>query len=254
MSDDYARLAPVYDRLGMADFAERMTPALIDYAQAHDWIGRRVVDLGCGTGTSVRWLANKGYNITGIDLSPAMLRLAQQSITNTGLSYQFYEGDVRALSNLHDIDLALALDVVNELNSLRDLETVFASVAHVLSDNRLFVFDLHTIEGLAHRDSETGVVVDEDTFTAFLTHRFDYDRQASMGEYILFQRQKAGWHRQHTRRVLRGFPIQVVTALLQRAGFGIMALLNVQLEGIDPASMREPRVIVFAQRSRPVTE
>ncbi len=96
MSDDYAVLAPLYEPLGMAAFAEALTPHLIDYAQSHDWIGRRIVDLGCGTGASVRWLANHGYNVTGIDLSPSMLKIAEQLITDSGsgISYQFFEGDI----------------------------------------------------------------------------------------------------------------------------------------------------------------
>ena len=88
MSDDYAALAPIYDPLGMATFAETLTPRLIDFAQSHDWTGRRAVDLGCGTGASVRWLANRGYNITGIDISPSMLNVAQESITGSGISFQ----------------------------------------------------------------------------------------------------------------------------------------------------------------------
>ena len=248
MSDDYAVLASVYDALGMGDFAENLTPRLIDYAHRSDWAGRRIVDLGCGTGASVRWFANHGYNITGIDLSPAMLRVAQQSITGSGIAFQLMEGDIRALSDLHDIDFVLALDVLNELNSLRDLETVFASVARILAPGKLLVFDLHTIEGLAQRDP-VSVVADSDDLAVTLSSRFDYDRQAVNGSYIIFHRNGNAWQRYRAARTLRGFPVQVVTALLQRTGFGIMALLNTRLETLDPTAIREPRVIIFAQRS-----
>ncbi len=253
MSDDYAVLASVYDSLGMSTFAESFTPPLIDYAQSHDWVGRRAVDLGCGTGASVHWLANRGYNITGIDISPSMLKIAQQSITGSGISYQLYEGDIRTLRNLHDIDLALALDVINEMNNLRDLEAMFSSVARTLGPGKLFLFDLHTIEGLAKRDQESGIIRDDD-LTVFLTNHFDYDRQASTGDYLLFQRNGAGWQRERAARTLRGFPVQVVLALLQRAGFGIMALLNTRLEMVDPAAISEPRVIFFARRSHSDTD
>ncbi|MEP7291207.1 MAG: class I SAM-dependent methyltransferase [Chloroflexota bacterium] len=254
MSDDYARLAPIYDTLGMARFAETFTPTLIDYAQSHDWVGRRAIDLGCGTGASVRWFANHGYNITGIDSSASMLAVAQHSITGTGVSFQLYEGDIRALSDLHDIDLAVALDVLNELSSLRDLEALFGSVARILSPDKLFIFDLHTIEGLAERDDSSGIIHNNNDLTVVLTNQFDYDRQVSTGDYLIFQRAGSNWQRLQTVRTLRGFPIQVVNALLQRAGFGIMALLNVRLELVDPAAMREPRVIFFARRTRPETE
>ena len=251
MSDDYEQLAPIYDALGMADFAASVTPPLLDYAQSHDWVGRRAVDLGCGTGASVQWLANRGYNITGIDASPSMLRQAQQSISSSGsgIGFQLYEGDIRSLSNLHDIDLALALDVVNELNSLRDLEATIVSVARILVPGKLFIFDLHTIEGLARLDNTTSIIHDDLDLTALVTHRFDYDRQVDTAEYITFQRSGSAWQRLHAIRTMRGFPIQVVTALLQRAGFGIMAMLNDRLETVDPATQREPRVIIFARRA-----
>ena len=254
MSDDYAVLASIYDPLGMGTFAETITPHLVDYAQARDWTGRRAVDLGCGTGASVRWFANHGYNITGIDLSPAMLKVAQNSLSRSGISFQLLEGGIRALSDLHDIELVTALDVLNELSSLRDLDTLFGSVAKILSADKLFIFDLHTIEGLAQRDNAGGMILDNEDLTVFLTNRFDYDRQASTASYTFFARNGNGWQRQHTTHTVRGFPIQVATALLQRAGFGIMALLNTRLEVVDPAVMREPRVIVLARRVRSETE
>lgn len=253
MSDDYAVLASVYEALGMASFAETLTPRLVDYAHRSDWAGRRIVDLGCGTGASVRWFASLGYNITGIDLSPAMLRVAQQSNAGSGMAFKLLEGDIRALNDLHDIDLVLALDVLNELNSLRDLETVFASVAKCLGNGKLLVFDLHTIEGLAQRE-HASVVADTDDLNVYLSSRFDYDRQASSGSYNIFHRSGNAWQRFRAARTLRGFPIQVVTALLQRTGFGIMALLNTRLETLDPAAIREPRVIIFAQRGRADTD
>jgi len=238
----------------MGDFAGSITPALVNVAHAHDWVGRRAVDLGCGTGASVHWFANHGYNITGIDSSPSMLAVAQQSMKNEGVSFQLLEGDIRAVSDLHDIDLVLALDVLNELNSLRDLEAVFASVARVLSREKLFVFDLHTIEGLAQRDQASGIVQNRDDLTVIQQNAFDYERQVSTNEYLIFQRAGSAWQRQQASRTLRGFPIQVVSALLQRAGFGIMALLNTRLEPIDAVAMREPRVIFFARKPRPETE
>ncbi|MFN8450308.1 MAG: class I SAM-dependent methyltransferase [Anaerolineae bacterium] len=254
MNDDYEQLAPVYEALGMADYAASITPALIDYAQSHDWVGRRAVDLGCGTGASVQWLANRGYNITGIDISPAMLRQAQQSISGSGIGFQLYEGDIRSLKDLHDIDLALALDTLNELSSLRDLETALTSVARILMPGKLFIFDLHTIEGLAHLDQTTTILRDDLDLTAVASYSFDYDRQVSIEDILVFRREGSAWQRQQAMRTRRGFRIQVVTALLQRAGFGIMALLNERLEPVDLATQREARVIILARRAGIETE
>src|SRR6185369_10423540 len=133
------------------------------------------------------WFANHGYNVTGIDLSPSMLKIAKNSIPGSGFSFQLLEGDIRALNNLHDIDLVMALDVLNELNSLRDLETIFKSVANILAHDKWFIFDLHTIEGLAQRDSASGMIADTDELSVYLSNRFDYDRQASTANYTIFE-------------------------------------------------------------------
>jgi SAM-dependent methyltransferase len=246
MSDDYAALAPIYDQLGMSQFAETMTPELIVYAQTHDWVGRRAVDLGCGTGASARWLATHGYNTTGIDLSPAMLDAAARSIDREGLGLNWQQGDIRALDDLHHVDVALALDTLNDLNSLRDLEAVFSGVFRMLDHSKLFIFDLHTIEGLAQHHQTSRMAHDSDDLVIFEERVFDFDRQALSSRFAVFERTGDHWRGWRAAQVKRGFPVSVVSALLGRAGFGIMALLNVRLQAFDPASMRTERVIVCA--------
>ena len=81
MPADYATLAPLYDKLKMAQFAEVYTPQLINYAHQHDWLGRQIIEIGCGTGASVRWLGTHGYNITGVDVSAEMLNNSAQVFT-----------------------------------------------------------------------------------------------------------------------------------------------------------------------------
>ena len=247
MNDDYAPLALIYERIGMSDFAERMTPQIILYAQAHDWLGRRVVDLGSGTGVSARWLANRGYNTTAIDSSPSMLHAAQQTFNGEGLGLRWLHGDIRALNDLHDLDLALALDTFNELNSLRELEGVFASVYRCLNPGKLLIFDLHTIEGLAQNGSASEFIYDSEDLVVFGANRFDYERLASLSEYTIFSRSGSAWEREFAPRIRRGFPIQVVSALLARVGFGIMALLDERFASVDAAAQTR-RVIFFAQK------
>ncbi len=251
MNDDYAALAPIYDRLGMSSFAESLTSQIVAYAQTNDWVGRRIVDLGCGTGASVRWFATRGFNTTAIDLSSAMLTIAQKSINSDGLGLQWLQGDFRALADLQAVDLVVSLDTLNELNSLRDLELVFSAVHSALNPGKLFVFDLHTIEGLAQRPP-IAFAVDNDDLTVIRVDTFDHERLASSAQFTILERAGYLWRRWSATRTLRGFPIQVVNALLGRAGFGIMALMNDRMEQFDPTTMRAGRVIFFAQKPESV--
>jgi SAM-dependent methyltransferase len=45
----------------------------------------RALDIGCGTGKSLLWLAERGFDCTGLELAPAALRIAQAAARRRGL-------------------------------------------------------------------------------------------------------------------------------------------------------------------------
>jgi SAM-dependent methyltransferase/GNAT superfamily N-acetyltransferase len=53
----------------------------------------RVVDLGCGTGTLTVLLAADGYDVTGLDSSPAMLERARDKARDAGVQVDLVLGD-----------------------------------------------------------------------------------------------------------------------------------------------------------------
>ena len=58
----------------------------------------RAIDLGCGTGSNVRYLARHGFDATGIDFSPVALGIARQRAVAQApdVSIRFVEGDLTA--------------------------------------------------------------------------------------------------------------------------------------------------------------
>jgi SAM-dependent methyltransferase len=248
---EYSVLAQVYDEIGMADYARQMTPRLIDYAQGVDWLGRRIAVMGCGTGASVEYLSQYSFNVFGIDQSPEMLAVAQQKITDSGVSVRWVQSDVRvALGITVSVDLVLALNLINDLNNLRDLESVFTNVFTGLDPGKLFMFDLMTVQGLAE-EGESGdrLLYNSPTrLTAFVSNDFDYERQTHVADDLIFRKQPDGWVRSEAKRVARAFPMQAIVSLLQRCGFSLNALLNAKMELFDPAKSRASRVIFVAQK------
>lgn len=250
MPGTYDILASVYDQIGMADFASRITPRLIDYAQRSEWMGRRVIDLGCGTGGSVVWLCQNRFSVTGVDQSAAMLEKVRPKLDEKANPlFKSFQQDILALSGLEAGDMALVLDVLNELGGLREVEKVFTGVAPLLVSGRFLVFDMHTIQGLTER-AQTGVQLMRDGVTMKVVTQddYDYDRQMQTRRYMIFRQEGAAWQFQETARVLRAYPMQAVGALLQRSGFNIVTVVNLDFEAFDPTSSRAPRVIFIAQR------
>ncbi|ADB61282.1 Methyltransferase type 11 [Haloterrigena turkmenica DSM 5511] len=69
-------------------------------AVLRQWTGdppRRVLDLGCGTGTISLLLAELGHDVSGIDLTPEMLERARSKAREARLSIGFGLGDAEAL-------------------------------------------------------------------------------------------------------------------------------------------------------------
>ena len=250
MPVDYDVLAPIYTIIGMDRFAEVMTSRLIDYAQRNDWMGRRILDVGCGTGATLEWLTRHSYVVAGVDQSPAMLEICRQRLENAGLNHDIRQGDLRdSVAEVGRVDLVLALDVMNELNSLRELEAVFRNVHSSLDDGRLFVFDLHTVQGLAVQSNIGDEIVHHvSDLTVVVHNHFDYERQLLERDYLVFQQQENKWVRSEGRRVLRGYPAQVVATLLQRCDFSIKHVINTSFEDFEPGTTEADRIIFLAEK------
>src|SRR5437763_1822155 len=54
----------------------------------------RALELGCGTGASAVWLAQQGFDVTGIDLSKSAIDRARQRGNEAGVCVNFLVADV----------------------------------------------------------------------------------------------------------------------------------------------------------------
>jgi SAM-dependent methyltransferase len=80
-----AAQAAAYD--GIGDRYDEAFPHKDGQVRCGEWLrerlrpGARVIDLGCGTGLpTVRQLADAGFEVTGVDISPVMCELARRNV------------------------------------------------------------------------------------------------------------------------------------------------------------------------------
>jgi len=67
-------------------------------ALVRDMAPGRVLDLGCGTGASVLYLASKGWEAVGVDFAPEAIAAAKENAKRVGLHAAFVLGDVSRLA------------------------------------------------------------------------------------------------------------------------------------------------------------
>ncbi|MEP6999757.1 MAG: methyltransferase domain-containing protein, partial [bacterium] len=102
MSDTFgAAYAEQYDLLYQDKNYDAEVALLERLFRAHDLKGTAVLDLGCGTGQHAIRLAQHGYEVTGVDRSPQMLRIArvkaEQSLDELSPQPSFVEGDITSV-------------------------------------------------------------------------------------------------------------------------------------------------------------
>jgi len=104
----------------------------------------RAIEIGCGTGNNAVWLAQQGFDVTAVDLSPLAIERARRRALEAGVKVNFVAGDVLALADLGEpfsfffdrgcYHAVRRLDVRGYLSTLERL-TVPGSVGLVLAGN-----------------------------------------------------------------------------------------------------------------------
>jgi SAM-dependent methyltransferase len=60
----------------------------------------RALELGCGTGTNCVWLAQQGFDVTGVDVAPLAVERAKERAQDAGVKAVFQVADVLQLPEL----------------------------------------------------------------------------------------------------------------------------------------------------------
>src|SRR6476660_6178392 len=74
----YDTYAPAYEDINHGYMYERWTGRLLEKAEEAGLEGDRLLDIACGTGLSFVTMLERGWKVTGCDISPAMLAIAEE--------------------------------------------------------------------------------------------------------------------------------------------------------------------------------
>ena len=101
-----------------------------------------ILDLGCGTGNHSLRLAERGYDVEGVDISPEMLSEASNKARAMGISPAFTQGDVRDVRLDKRFDaVILMFAVIGYQLTNEDLDATLATAASHLRPGGLLIFD-----------------------------------------------------------------------------------------------------------------
>lgn len=133
-------LAYIHDT-GHGDFARQSAPGIVASLRRRGVEGGLVVDLGCGSGILAAELLAAGYDVLGVDISPAMLDIARKRAPKARFVHaSFLDFELPACAAVVSMGevLGYLFDCRNGLDSLGSL---FSKVFRALQPGGVFVFD-----------------------------------------------------------------------------------------------------------------
>ncbi|MFC1492439.1 class I SAM-dependent methyltransferase [candidate division KSB1 bacterium] len=149
--DDYVKLYNHRDELESVEFIKTLKTILKIKKE------QKILDLCCGAGRYSIELAKRGYRVTGIDLSEALIKTAHNNATESGLKIDFIIRDMRDIQFKEHFD-----GVVNMFTSFgyfksdEENEKVIKAAADSLKLKGWFVLDFmnreYTLENLLPYD------------------------------------------------------------------------------------------------------
>ncbi|HEX5045253.1 MAG TPA: class I SAM-dependent methyltransferase [Candidatus Polarisedimenticolaceae bacterium] len=150
--DAYRGFAAHYDLHMMDWYASVYGPRLRENLRTRGLAAGKVLDAGCGTGTLALQLAAAGYEMTGVDLSPALLEKARAKDRDEKVRWM--QGDITRLSLEETFDgITCVSDVLNHLSSIEEWEQALRGFHRHLNPGGWLFFDSMTSHGLAELDA-----------------------------------------------------------------------------------------------------
>jgi SAM-dependent methyltransferase len=103
---------------------------------------RRVLDIACGTGPHLIRLADRGYRMAGLDLSPRNIEFLRARLADKGHQGDLVVGDMTDFRLARQVDAAICMqDSQGHLLTNEQLLAHFRCVARSLRRGGLYVFD-----------------------------------------------------------------------------------------------------------------
>jgi SAM-dependent methyltransferase len=130
---------------GFGDFARSAGAEVLKILRRAAIGGGTLVDLGCGSGIFAAMAERAGFDVIGVDISPAMVALAKRESPKS----QFVQSSLDKFS-VPPCDVVTALGEPLNYGAERrvsDLRRVFVRIARALRPGGMFFFDLILHEG-----------------------------------------------------------------------------------------------------------
>lgn len=180
----------------------------------------RILDVCCGTGYLAGVLAERGYRVTGVDLSAEMIAYARRNIPDA----HFHIADAAAFCAPEPQDAAVStFDSLNHILTPAALEQTFRATAASLRRGAPFAFDMLLEEAYQTHWGEAFALVRDDHVITITGAGYHFRTKRASCTITMFRLQAGVWQRSDAVIDERCYTPREIETAAARAGFGELA-------------------------------
>ena len=247
----YSKLYKYYDLLSASqdeiDRKNHFTDRILSQHKV-----KTVLDFTCGTGAQLFGLTTLGYQVTGVDLSPFLLKIAREKSQQKKLGVELIEGDVRE-TQVGSFDAAITIfNAIGHLTKT-DFEKGIRNIHENLVIGGVYVFDIFNLNAMTD-DAIKNLAMDVKVITGdtkiYHSQNSEIDREnGRLTSYDCFTIEKEC----NEPKVLKDkFTLQIYTArelrrILIRNGFEVLG--QYELNGSKLSEQETVNMLTVAKKS-----
>lgn len=225
-AETYSGIAPFYDYLMRHVNYPRWFEYLTDILNRHLLHQRRVLELACGTGKMLEKFAGAGWEVFGLDRSPAMLAIARQRLQASQPSAHLWVGDMRRFAVKQPMDAVICLyDSLNYCLTLDEVEQVFEHVHAVLATGGVFIFDVVTQRNCKRNFRDFYEHDQYENYEYIRQSHFDFKNEQQINEFMI-KVYDGGVQRVYERHVQRIYRLQQIESSLKKFPWEILGIFD----------------------------
>lgn len=202
---------------------------------------KRICECACGTGSLTVRFAQAGLQVTGVDLSEDMLRVAAEKARQSGVLAAFVRQDMCKLALPRKVDAVLATcDGVNYLTHEGQAREFFERAHDALRAGGRLCFDLSSREKLEGTLGNAFFGEEREDIAYLWQNTYDAQTKKTQMDVTFFVREEDGRYRRFDEvHMQRAYAVAEIVTLLEESGFSQIGVYgNLTMEPPKPGDER----------------